>query len=428
MLHYNFFHTQKDTFIIPNHDRHKVVKTQHWVVLTMYLINTDHLGNVRVSFAKDPVDHNIIKILEENHYYAFGLKHQNYNIEKLNFEEFPETGVEIVPAPAVANASYNYKYNGKELQEELGLNMYDYGARNYDASIGRFSTYDPLAEKTSEPYSYCYNNPVNVIDPTGMSGQDWIKRGSTMFFDPNVKSQADAGAYGSNAVHMPEGSTTTAADGSYQYTYHNDGTITNSDGSQADAANGFTTKGGTTVLGTDSMFGKAFSDFFKATNVSVFDAYRGKRDNPGYNSGEGKFDRIFRLMNSSHIENMRDLGSGFSAGGYGRAANTTSLFRAVSQAELADFNATGLLRMSSSGYETGKLFTTTAQNASQFGKWLSPWDNSAMTIMRAQVPNSIMKTTTSFTADGLPAVSVPANQLKGLQGVKALNYSPIPLH
>ncbi len=34
--------------------------------------------------------------------------------------------------PAVANASYNYKYNGKELQEELGLNMYDYGARNYD--------------------------------------------------------------------------------------------------------------------------------------------------------------------------------------------------------------------------------------------------------------------------------------------------------
>ncbi|WP_305000472.1 RHS repeat-associated core domain-containing protein [Apibacter sp. HY039] len=66
--------------------------------------------------------------------------------------------------------SYTYKYNGKELQEELGLNVYDYGARNYDPAIGRWFTTDPLAEMFPgrSPYEYVFSNPVNLIDPTGM--------------------------------------------------------------------------------------------------------------------------------------------------------------------------------------------------------------------------------------------------------------------
>lgn len=136
-----------------------------------YVFNyTDHLGNVRVSFAKDPVDHNVVKILEENHYYAFGLKHQNYNVDKLNFEEYPETGVKIVPAPAVANATYNYKYNGKELQEELGLNVYDLGFRNYMPDIGRFAVIDPMADfiNYQSPYVFSDNSPIMNVDEDGL--------------------------------------------------------------------------------------------------------------------------------------------------------------------------------------------------------------------------------------------------------------------
>jgi len=50
------------------------------------------------------------------------------------------------------------------------LNWYDYGARHYDAVLGRFTTVDPLAEKDylNAPYNYCGNNPVIRIDPTGM--------------------------------------------------------------------------------------------------------------------------------------------------------------------------------------------------------------------------------------------------------------------
>ena len=61
---------------------------------------------------------------------------------------------------------YQYKYNGKELQE---TGMYDYGARFYMPDIGRWGVTDPLAEArpSFSPYVYCSDNPINRIDPDG---------------------------------------------------------------------------------------------------------------------------------------------------------------------------------------------------------------------------------------------------------------------
>ena len=109
----------------------------------------DHLGNVRLSF----VDNNgTTEIVEENNYYPFGLEHKGYN-NQIN-------GVEN-----------NYMtYGGKELDESLGLNWLDYGARNYDPALGRWMNIDPLAEKYYDfsGYNYTMNNPVLFTDPDGM--------------------------------------------------------------------------------------------------------------------------------------------------------------------------------------------------------------------------------------------------------------------
>ncbi|TAG29585.1 MAG: hypothetical protein EAZ35_10185, partial [Sphingobacteriia bacterium] len=85
-----------------------------------------------VYFDNFKVGHTRGRIIEENHYYAYGLKIVGISSRKL------DTGLE-------GSLKNEYGYNDKELCEEGELNWLDYGFRNYDAQIGRFLQIDPLA-------------------------------------------------------------------------------------------------------------------------------------------------------------------------------------------------------------------------------------------------------------------------------------------
>ncbi|MDO5511034.1 MAG: RHS repeat-associated core domain-containing protein, partial [Weeksellaceae bacterium] len=149
----------------------------------------DHLGNIRMSYSTDPQQPNKLVVLQENHTATLasfdleilnfqnlncplGLQHPGYNMAKreLKFTEETQSGQDANEVYKVVNVpygKYQYKFNGKEWQEELGLNFYDYGWRNYDAAIGRWMNVDPLAEQTGHVYSSMNNNPVNLVDPDG---------------------------------------------------------------------------------------------------------------------------------------------------------------------------------------------------------------------------------------------------------------------
>jgi RHS repeat-associated protein len=119
-----------------------------------YVYNyTDHLGNVRLSYQdinKDGIVANS-EILEESNYYPFGMKHNGYNSGNLQ-------------------PNYKYKYQGQELQDELGLGWYSFKWRNYDPTDGRFMSIDPLTEEyhTWSPYVFSGNRVVDSRELEGL--------------------------------------------------------------------------------------------------------------------------------------------------------------------------------------------------------------------------------------------------------------------
>ena len=146
---------------------------------TTHVINgttttTDYCGNViyENGTAKRLLNDEGYVDLSNNTYYYYLKDHQGNNRVVINSSGTVQETNHYYPFGGLFSTSTNvqpYKYNGKELDTKGGLNLYDYGARHYDAALGRFTTFDPLSEKDyfNVPYGYCGNNPIIRIDRDG---------------------------------------------------------------------------------------------------------------------------------------------------------------------------------------------------------------------------------------------------------------------
>ena len=113
----------------------------------------EQLTSNPIDFDNLIVAHKTGTLLAVNDYYPFGLR---WNGQGLPF--------------------HKYQFGGKEYEEELNLNTYDFHARQMDPVLGRFWGVDPMSsERVSfSPFNYVQNNPMNRVDPSVMLDQGWF--------------------------------------------------------------------------------------------------------------------------------------------------------------------------------------------------------------------------------------------------------------
>ncbi|MBK6267396.1 hypothetical protein JKA74_20305 [Marivirga sp. S37H4] len=116
----------------------------------LVFLSNESQQTVEVFWDDFRVDHHYNAVLQADDYYPFGLTFNSYqrSYSKAN----------------------NFKYNGKELQEDL--NTYGYEFRMFDPIIGRWWQQDPVMKDHESPYASVTNNPIRFFDAVGLDTVD----------------------------------------------------------------------------------------------------------------------------------------------------------------------------------------------------------------------------------------------------------------
>ncbi|WP_425248766.1 RHS repeat domain-containing protein [Chryseobacterium metallicongregator] len=401
-----------------------------WLLLSiiekpLYLQYKDHLGNTRLSYADTNGDGFIQprryytsictgkfciddwkpgEIVEVNNYYPFGMLH-NYTMTTQN--------------------AYQYKYNGKELQES---GMYDYGARMYMPDLGRWGVIDPLAETSRRwsTYAYAYDNPVMFIDPDGMQNvsalhwkfdQNSTILGSSWFgssyesagFGNNFKTMWNGGDHGgsSRAMQGPKPGFWKSIGNAIRWLFGGNNNKIKLEVGPAER-----------IPEDYSASGSRLFGLIQGANYNHMAEYRARRDNPFYNEGESSLDRSFRLMNSSHIEIMQDFGGGGynMFGGYGRLAKAANAVAAAEEtgngiskilSSIDEFDPLVTLYRGTSGSEVGSEFLFLTDNV----EYAASYIKNGGTINQYQISRSGL-----YILEHTQRLSISPGQHMGISG------------
>ncbi len=259
---------------------------------------------------------------------------------------------------------------------------------------------DRLAENhfSVTPYNYVLNNPINTIDPLGLDTVPVNNVTPSVWH--NFNTSGDNIALNGVTITTTRGSS--QAEAAYSSV-------------ESEVQSNYRNRSGGLFMGyPNSLQGEVNSVFHERyiahNEINPF-SHRGRV------VGLQDANWLADIMAGGIISVTRTGIALAAEGGY------TTVFRAVSQAELEDIAQFGF-RTQPGGYETGKLFAPTIQEASQFGRANFMFDGIPNTIIKVRVPNTVMGGAYRFGADGMNAISIPSNQLQFLQGTP-LNFSSL---
>ena len=186
----------------------------------------------------------------------------------------------------------NYLYNYKELNADHDLKWYDYGARFYDAVIGRWHVVDPMGGDFNNwtPYHYVHCNPLKYSDIGGMSAEDKID------IDKKSGNITVTAAKGKDEVRLIN-------DGKVEssYVYGENGSFCKENDIKSD-------DNGTAVIMTDENKAQKFYQFAAQSNVEF-----GKLD---VEKNGTKLSVVTTSHDATGIETLPGLVKAFSASGF----------------------------------------------------------------------------------------------------------------
>lgn len=132
----------------------------------LYVYVSNQSSNVNVYFDNLQVTHVRGPLLEETHYYPFGLTMHGISSKALAFGD-PE--------------NKKNKFQNQELNDDFGINYYEFKYRNHDPQIGRFIQIDPLSSEYvhNSTYAFSENKVTNHVELEGLEATPagYLQRG-----------------------------------------------------------------------------------------------------------------------------------------------------------------------------------------------------------------------------------------------------------
>jgi len=333
----------------------------------------------------------------------------NVNYRSLLSEQDYYPGGMVMPGRSFSSSNYDFGYQGSLKDDEIsGIgNNYTTYFRELEVRLNRWWTTDPKSSLTpwESPYLSMGGNPTMYNDPYG--DYLWGLIGSTAEQRQSAKAVAsetdgDIQHFKKKSIHV---------DYSIAYSEFESGVIIESKTAR------FRENG---LLET----GSALIDDWNDQKLEALNQGREISWNESGLQSKYVYDGIKPdyTLESVVLGGIASKGLELGINAVRNSASTT-LFRSVAQKELDDIALNGLRTNPVGGYETGKLFATTADDASKWSKLNYKYDATPKTIIQVRVSNSIIKQSYHFTADGMKAISVDSRFLSNISKVKPLNLS-----